>query len=162
MTAMRPAIEYVAWADDAFLAALGRYPQEALAAPCLAGSFTVGGLVRHILGGAEWYQYCLAGAMWSETPSPTTHAELAALRARLAEVNATLVRESDAPDRMMEFDDEDGPRTALRSVLLTQAIVHSVEHRAHIVMGLEAAGFSDIDLDALSAWGFQAHLREQG
>lgn len=162
MSTMKPAIEYVAWADDTFLRALGEYPQEALAVPCLAGTWTVGGLVRHILGGAEWYQYCLAGAMWSDLLPPTTHAELAEVRARLAEVNATLVRESEAPDAVVEFDDEDGPRSAPRSVLLTQAIVHSVEHRAHIVMGLEAAGHSDIDLDHLSAWGFLAHRRGQG
>ncbi len=159
---MRPAIEYVAWADDAFLQQLADHPEAALTAPCLEGTWTVGGLVLHILGGAEWYQYCLAKAMWSEFTPPTTHAELATVRARLAEVNATLVAQADLPDEVVEFDDENGPRSALRSVLLTQAIVHSVEHRAHIVMGLEAAGYRGIDLDHLSAWGFQAHLREQG
>ena len=48
MTAMRPAIEYVAWADDAFLQQLADHPEAALTAPCLEGTWTVGGLVLHI------------------------------------------------------------------------------------------------------------------
>jgi len=57
---------------------------------------------------------------------------------------------------VVEFEDEDHPRPALRSTTLTQACLHSTEHRAQIACALEVSGLGGVTLDDYDVWAFVA------
>ena len=78
-------------------------------------AWTVGHLAMHIVGGAEWYAYCLAGSPWTDLEIPTGPEDLRALAEHLATLNELLLEQAARQDEYVDFVDEDGPRRALRS-----------------------------------------------
>jgi uncharacterized damage-inducible protein DinB len=50
----------------------------------------------------------------------------------------------------------------LRSTVLSQAIHHATEHRAHIASALEAKGFEPINLDDISLWDYEKYETANG
>lgn len=149
-------LRHLGWADDRFFASLASLPPEALEAAYAPGAWTVGHLAMHIVGGAEWYRYCLAGTSWTDLRIPQSPIDVEALRLHLVDIDATLLAECGKPDGLVEFEDEDGPRSAMRSTILTQACMHAIEHRAQISCVLQVAGFPAISLDDLDLWAFEA------
>lgn len=154
MITLERALRHLAWADDRLFAELAGLPPEALAARYAPDAWSVGALARHIVGGAEWYRYCLTGAEWTDLSDPGGREELLALGAHLADLDAALLAQASLPDGDVVFIDEDGPRTALRSTILTQACLHSTEHRAQIACALEVSGFGPLVLDDYDLWAF--------
>ncbi len=158
VVAMTRSLEHLAWTNDKLFAELAALPAEALAAQYAPDAWPVGRLAMHIVNGAEWYCYCLAGMPWTDLVLPTGPADLEVLRTRLAELDAVLIAQADLPDELVEFQDEDerGPyaRTALRSTILAQACLHAAEHRAQIACALEINGFAGITLDDYDVWAF--------
>lgn len=154
MVTMTRPLRHLAWTDDKLFRELAALPSEALDARYAPGAWPVGQLAAHIVGGAEWYCYCLAGMPWTDLTPPTSAADLDRLRQRLAELDAVLVGQAELPDEVVEFVDEDGPRTALRSTILAQACMHSAEHRAQIACALEVNGYAGITLDDYDVWAF--------
>ncbi len=155
VTLERP-LRHLAWADGRLFAELADLPPAALDARYSSDAWTVGALARHIVGGAEWYRYCLTGAKWTDLSDPRGREDLLALGAYLADLDASLLAQVSLPDQDVEFVDEDGPRTALRSTILTQACLHSTEHRAQIACALEVSGFGPIVLDDYDLWAFES------
>jgi hypothetical protein len=70
----------------------------------------------------------------------------------------TLIEQSTLPDEMVDFEDEDGVNSKPRSMVLAQAIYHSIEHRTQIAIALETNGNRAIDLDTYDLWHFLAQL----
>ena len=155
-------IRHLGWADERFFTTLGDLPDGAFAVSYAPGTMPVGQLAAHIVGGAEWYRYCLTGELWTDLQPATTGAEVLALRDHLRGLDATLMAEASAPDAPVTFRDEEGERTVLRSTLLLQAIVHSTEHRAQISSALAANGVTGPSLDDLDLWAFEAWERAAG
>ena len=155
MIDLERALRHLAWGDDWLFARLGEYPEEALGATYAPEAWPVGRLAFHIVQGAEWYAYCLTGRPWTDLPRATSHEALAQLRASLASLDALLLEQAALPDGTVEFEDEDGMGTALRSTILTQAYLHSIEHRAQIACALEASGYPRLDLDSIDLWAFE-------
>ena len=155
-------LRHMAWADDRFFAGLATVPDAALAVSYAPGAWPVAQLATHIVGAAEWYRYCLTGALWTDLAAPVTGADVEGLRSYLGELDAALLAQAALPDAEMSFTDEHGPRTALRSTLLTQAIVHAGEHRAQIACALAAHGFAGPSLDDIDLWAFEAWERASG
>jgi uncharacterized damage-inducible protein DinB len=85
-----------------------------------------------------------------------TPGDIGALVSQLLEIDAELLDQAGMPDAPVTFADDDGPRTVMRSTLLSQACLHAAEHRAQISCALEASGFPGIDLDDLDFWAFEA------
>ncbi len=154
-------LRHLAWADELFLTALADLPDEAFTVSYAPGGWSVGQLTAHIVEAAEWYRYCLTGHMWTDLRAPVTGAEVLVLRGHLRDLDATLLAQAQAPDGEVTFEDENGERTALRSTLLLQAIVHSTEHRAQIACALAAHGFTGPSLDDLDLWAFESWERER-
>ena len=152
-------LRHLAWADARLFADLEALPPEALDARYSPDAWTVGHLTMHIVGGAEWYAYCLAGTPWTDLEIPTRPEDLRRLAQHLAELDALLLHQAELPDEVVEFVDEDGPRTALRSTILAQACLHSAEHRAQIACALEVTGHGGVTLDDYDLWAFEAHER---
>ena len=71
----------------------------------------------------------------------------------LAELDALLLVEAAKPDELKEFTDENGSHKAYTSTIITQAIMHTTEHKAQIATVLKQHGYH-IDLDALDVWHF--------
>lgn len=161
MKDMSRALRHLGWSDRNFFTALEPLPDEAFQARYAPGHWPVGQLAMHIVGGAEWYRYCLTGTAWTELREPTSGADIAPLRSHLAELDATLLEQANEPDAVVTFTDEDGPRTALRSTILTQACLHAAEHRAQIACALDAAGFVGPSLDELDLWAFERFEGQQ-
>jgi len=153
---MSHSLRHLAWANDKLFADLAALPIDALQARYAPAAWPVGQLATHIVGGAEWYCYCLVGSPWTDLTVPTSAEDLGSLRRRLAELDAVLIAQGDLPDELVEFEDEDGPRTALRSTILAQACLHSTEHRAQIACALEVNGFGGVTLDDYDVWAFAA------
>jgi uncharacterized damage-inducible protein DinB len=152
----------MAWANARMFDDLIALPSQALEARYASTASTVGQLALHIVGGQEWYCYCLAGRPWTELLVPATAEELRALKATVAELDAVLLEEAGKPDALMTFQDEDGQRSALRSTLLSQAVLHPIEHRAQLAVALELNGYSGLVLDSYDLWVFERYEREAG
>ena len=156
MIGIDTSLRHMAWANQALFAHLSTLPPAAFSASVTPDSWSVGRLAVHIVGAAEWYRYCLNGTMWTDLDRDWTAADVVALAPSLAELDATLLAEAEAPDAVMTFEDEDGPRSASRSMLLAQATHHATEHRAEIAAALAVHGHSRFDLDAIDLWAFAA------
>ena len=152
-------LRHLAWADARLFDDLAALPAEALQSRYAPEAWTVGHLAMHIVGGSEWYAYCLAGSPWTDLSIPENAADLRTLAARLATLDALLLEQAALADEPVEFIDEDGPRSALRSTILAQACLHSTEHRAQIACALEVTGHGGVRLDDYDLWAFESHER---
>ena len=154
-------LRHMAWANDRFYEQLAALPPQALTARYAPDAWSVGRLAAHIPNGADWYRFCLTGTAWTDLTDLAEAGDIEGLRVFLVQADADLLAEAVKDDALLTFMDEDGERSALRSTLLTQAIVHAAEHRAHIATALEVAGVGRIDLDELDLWAFEAWERAQ-
>ena len=154
-------LRHLAWADARLFDDLVALPPEALEDRYAPDAWTVGHLAMHIVGGAEWYAYCLAGTPWTDLQIPTGPDDLRTLARHLQQLDALLLEQAALPDELVAFVDEDGPRSALRSTILSQACLHSAEHRAQIACALEVTGHGGVTLDDYDLWAFEAHERSE-
>lgn len=155
MVDMTRALRHLAWADERFFEQFAALPDAAMGARYAPDHWPAGRLAAHIIGGAGWYRYCLTGTPEPDVEWVRTPADIGALLPELREIDAALIEQAALPDEPVTYDD-DGPRTILRSTLLSQACLHAAEHRAQICCALEASGLGRIDLDALDLWTFEA------
>jgi uncharacterized damage-inducible protein DinB len=149
-------LRHLAWANAKLYADLAALPPQALDARHATDAWTVGELARHIVDSAEWLVYCLTGQPWTDLSVPKDAADLRDLAAHLADLDAILLEEAALTDVAMEFVDENGPRTALRSTILSQACLHSTEHRTQMACALDASGIGGVVLDDYDLWAFEA------
>ena len=154
-------LRHLAWADAKLFSDLQALPPEALEARYSPDAWTVGHLARHIVGGAEWYAYCLAATPWTDLETPSSPEALRALGRHLDDLDALLLEQAALPDELLEFVDEDGARSALRSTVLAQACLHSAEHRAQIACALEVTGHAGVTLDDYDLWAFEEWERRR-
>lgn len=154
------ALRHMAWSNQALFAHLQALPLDALGLRHAPNAWSVGGLAVHIVGAAEWFRYCLTGEQWTALSKPTSHEDLAALAGHVGDLDGLLLRAAQAPDAVMTFQDEHGPRRALRSTILTQAFTHASEHRTQIACALDVSGQPTFDLDEHDLWAFESWERE--
>lgn len=145
----------MAWADDKLFAFLESLPNEAWSAKATEDDWDVVHLAFHLVASADWYRYELGGQL-QFTEEPSSIAEVKALRATWREINEFLVAQSELDDGLVSWTEECQTDSALRSSVLTQAILHSVEHRTQIIAALKAAGVSAPDLEDFSVWAYPA------
>jgi uncharacterized damage-inducible protein DinB len=149
---IRKSLEHLAWSDDQIFRKLEDVPVEIYDFSLAIGERTIGELVRHIVGGAEWCRFLLTGKRWTELKVPASTEQLTALREHLILVNAAIFAEAAKEDELLSFDD--GGDKDLRSTILAQAVLHSAEHKAQIVSTLKVHGFTSINLDNFDVWNF--------
>ena len=154
MADMTTALRHLRWADDLLFEQLAALPSRALDATYGPQNWTVAHLAQHIVGSAEWFCFCLTGRQWSELALPKTPADLNSLGRQLRALNDALMLEISKADEVVHFEDENGPRSALRSIILAQACYHSTEHRTQIACALEVNGIPGITLDDYDLWAF--------
>ena len=152
---MHRALRHMAWANQQVYAAVTKLPDDALGSYIVNPEWTAGEILRHIAGGATWYVYCLGITDWQETVLPSTKRDVDVLAGQLADFDRLILSAADLPDATLYFDDEDGPKSALRSTLLAQAVHHADEHRAQLIDALELRGYTPINLDTIDLWAFE-------
>jgi len=155
-------MRHMAWANQRVYDAVKGLPDIALGAYIVNSEWTAGRILQHIVGGADWYVYCLTAAPWRDIELPETMTSLNALQEQLAEFDSKISSQSELPDEYLTIKEDDGSWQALRSTILAQAIYHAAEHRTQLIDALESKGFSPISLDDIDLWKFSRFEREQG
>ena len=148
-------LRHMAWANAKMFDDLTALPTQALEARYAPDTSTVGELALHIVGGQEWYCYCLAGRPWTDMSVPTSNSDLLQLKEIVGELDSLLLAQAEAPEAPMTFADGDTERSALRSTLLSQAVLHPIEHRAQLAVALQVNGFGGLVLDDYDLWVFE-------
>lgn len=155
-------LRHMAWANQRVYDAVKSLPDLALGAYIVNAEWTAGRILQHIVGGADWYVFCLTEAPWRDIKLPESMTGLNLLQEQLAEFDAKISNQSELPDEYITIKEDDGSWEALRSTILAEAIYHAAEHRTQLIDALESKGFSPISLDDLDLWKFERFEREQG
>jgi len=101
----------------------------------------------------EWYRYCLGGGRWTDLKPITSGSIALEYLPIMASLDGSLLENLSLPDEKLEIQGEDGIIHATRSLILSQAVMHSAEHKGQIAAIMKQHGFH-IDLDALDVWSF--------
>jgi uncharacterized damage-inducible protein DinB len=155
MQHLRVGFLHSAWADNLLFEKLQECPEAALGWHYADPQWPITRIAMHIVEGAEWYRYVLSGKKWTEFEYPKTWNDLEVLRIKLAETYQDVFTEIDQADELIVFEDENGPRQAMRSTVLNQIPYHSTEHRAQIFVALQINGYNNISADDFDVWAYE-------
>ena len=155
-------LRHMAWANQRVYDAVKSLPDLALGAYIVNAEWTAGRILQHIVGGADWYVYCLTETPWRDIKLPESMTDLNLLQQHLAEFDAKISSQSELPDEYLTIKEDDESWQALRSTILAEAIYHAAEHRTQLIDALESKGFSPMSLDDIDLWKFARFEREQG
>lgn len=153
MIAMKPSLEQVAWADALFFRFLEELPDDAWRAKAGADEWDVTQLAFHLVASADWFRFQLGGELLF-TKGPESIADVRALRPVWEEIDAFFVAQSELDDESLTYEEDGESHSVLRSTVLTEVILHAVEHRAQIAAALKAGGFPSPELQDYSVWPF--------
>lgn len=159
MSTMEHLLRHMAWANQKVFAAVAELPDEALDSYLVNPEWTARVIVQHIVDGADWYNVCLNGEPFRRPPAPVASADVLALAATLAELDARILDASKQPDGRVHYEDGDDKVTNLRATLIAQAPHHATEHRAQLMDALEFRGYTPIRLDTVDLWWFEGQTR---
>jgi uncharacterized damage-inducible protein DinB len=159
MQHLKTGLLHAAWADDQLFKKLQEIPEDCLGFIYANPEWPVGKIATHIVSGLEWYKYVLTGAKWEDVIPARTHRDLETLRHQAANLQALFLDDITQPDEIVTFEDEDGPRKAMRSTVLNQICYHSTEHRAQIFIALEINGQKGISADDFDLWAYESSTK---
>jgi len=153
---------HMAWANQKTFSHLETLPQESLKAFATNPEWFVAEIVHHIVDSADNCAFRISGIPILTKPgnSPIDDVEqisdLARIKEQAAKVDKALLECVKLDDIQIEFENYSGKLVKRwRSTILSQAIHHATEHRAHIASALEAKGFTPVNLDNLSLWDYE-------
>jgi uncharacterized damage-inducible protein DinB len=156
---LQRALEHMAWANQEIYKLIAELPDEALDAYATDPEFPIREILRHIASSSGSYASRLEETAPVVLEQPKNMAELRELSKILAVNDARLLKLVDLEDKTIAIT-RDGETTHwLRSTIITQAVHHSIEHRAHAVSALEARGYKKVDLDDFDVWSYELSLR---
>jgi uncharacterized damage-inducible protein DinB len=156
-------LRHMAWANQETIKHLQTLPEESLKAYATNPEWFVAEIAHHIVDSADHYVLSITGqvALTKEGDPCIADIEKISDLARLAEqaaiVDKMLVAAADLDDVWLDLENDNGKFQRLRSTVLSQAIHHATEHRAHIASALEAKGFEPINLDDISLWDYEKY-----
>lgn len=151
-------LKHLAWSNQKFFSYFGEMPDEVFGLRAAEGEWPVGQILTHFAGSGEWYSYCLSGAQWSDLKPITSGAIALEYLPIMANLDAHLLENLSLPDDKLEIEGEDGIIHATRSLILSQAVMHSAEHKGQIASIMKQHG-RHIDLDALDVWSFVSQTK---
>lgn len=158
MISLRNALEQMAWADDAFFSFLQELPDDAWRAKAGPDEWHVAALTFHLVASTDWYRFQLGGPIqFSE--EPTSIAEVRGLQETWREINRFLIAQADLDDEVVHWEEDGQHFSSTRATVLTQVLIHAVEHRAHIAWALKVNGFPSPDLEDFTAWAYEKRDR---
>jgi|UniRef100_UPI004049D991 uncharacterized damage-inducible protein DinB len=156
---LQRALEHMAWANQEIYKLIAELPDEALDAYAIDPEFTVREILRHIATSAGGLASILEGEKNEVIEQPKNMVELREIAEKLAANDARLIKLVNLEDKLIEFQRRGETVTWMRSTVLTQAVHHSIEHRAQAVSALEARGYKAVNLDDFSVWDYELSQR---
>jgi len=154
-TYLNRVIDYNNWANRGLLEFLGRVPPETLDLTASGVFGTIRETFEHLLASELIYQRRLAGLPPADPADRLERPDLADLMRLAGESAATFMVLVEAlPEPATMLPTSGGQRAA--ATILTQLIMHGVEHRAHIGTILGSNGIEPPDLDSW-AHGIRVH-----
>jgi uncharacterized damage-inducible protein DinB len=151
-------LRHLAWSNQKFFSYFGDQHDEVFGLRAAEGEWPVGKILTHFAGSGEWYRYCLNGAMWTDLKPITSGSVALEYLPIMASLDATLLENISLPDDKLEIEGEDRIIHATRSLILSQAVMHSAEHKGQIAAILKQHGHH-IDLDALDVWSYVSNSK---
>jgi uncharacterized damage-inducible protein DinB len=146
-------LRHLAWSNQKFFGYFGSQPDEVFGLRAAEGEWPVGKILTHFAGSGEWYSYCLSGTQWTDLKPITSGSIALEYLPIMAKLDAHLLENLSLPDDNLEIEGEDGIIHATRSLILSQAVMHSAEHKGQISAIMKQHGHH-IDLDALDVWSY--------
>ncbi|MEI6844480.1 MAG: DinB family protein [Actinomycetes bacterium] len=153
MITLETSIAHMVWSDARFLDQILQLPDRSLALSAAPEEWSVGHLIMHLVGSAEWFNFCLTATPWSDLLPAQTMADVRKFKSQLGDLGAVLSTQVTMDDELLTINVEDEKILAHRSMILSQAIMHTAEHKGQIATILKANGLH-IDLDVLDLWHF--------
>lgn len=156
MISITPSLKHMAWSNQKIFHEISLLPKEIYDLRANAGEWPIGKILSHFISAAEWYCFLLTNRPWGEVPLITNKHDLSEMRSLLGELDNILVDASKGEDGIVTFigDNGDGQKTS-RSIVLSQAVTHTAEHKAQLATILCAHGF-DLNLDNFDMWSFDS------
>lgn len=148
-------IEFDTWANQGLLDFLATLPPETLDLTAAGTYGTIRATLEHLLTAELGYQHRLAGLPRYDPAGRPEQPDLADLQRLADEAAAALaVLVGGLPEPGTKLPTSSGRRAA--ATILTQLVMHGVEHRAHVGTILGANGIEPPDLDSW-AHGIRVH-----
>jgi uncharacterized damage-inducible protein DinB len=157
---LQRALEHMAWANQEIYKLIAELPDEALDAYATDPEFTVREILRHIATSSGGLAAILEGEKNEVIEQPKHMAELLEVTKKLAANDARLIKLVNLEDKLIEIQRRGETVTWMRSTVLTQAVHHSIEHRAQLVCALEVRGYKAINLDDFAVWNHELSQRD--
>ena len=73
MNAIEYALKHMAWSNQEIFKEIAQLPEDIYGLRAAENEWTVGRLLTHFIGAAEWYRYCLTGQKWEEVVAIRSH-----------------------------------------------------------------------------------------
>lgn len=156
---LQRALEHMAWANQEIYKLIAELPDEALDAYAIDPEFSVREILRHITFSSGSLAARLEGVESEALEQPQNMAELRNVAAQMAINDARLIKLVNLEDKSIEVIRRGKITHWMRSTVLTQAVHHSIEHRAQAVSALEARGYKAVNLDDFSVWDYELSQR---
>ena len=153
MISIEKSLNQMAWADEKLFNHLLAMPDDAWRAKVADGEWPVYSNLFHLIASADWYAFEL-GAPIHFTKEPESIEEIRGLGQTWRGINSFLIAEGLKEDETLTYEEKGQEFEVLRSTVLSQAIIHSVEHRIQIAIALKHKGFEFPDLEDFSTWGY--------
>jgi uncharacterized damage-inducible protein DinB len=151
-------LRHLAWSNQKFFGYFGSQPDEVFGLRAAEGEWPVGKILTHVAGSGEWYSYCLSGTQWTDLKPITSGSIALEYLPIMAKLDAHLLENLALPDDKLEIEGEDGIIHATRSLILSQAVMHSAEHKGQIAAIMKQHGHH-IDLDSLDVWSYVSQTK---
>jgi uncharacterized damage-inducible protein DinB len=149
-------LRHMAWSNQEIFTALAEFPEEIYGLRSASGEWPVGKILNHFLGAAEWFCYLLARRDWTDLPKITNADVLLKMRDYLGELDQLIISESRVADGEIIFRGDSGSEErTTRSMVLSQAISHTAEHKGQLATILKVNGHH-LDLDKFDLWNFES------
>jgi uncharacterized damage-inducible protein DinB len=152
-------LKHLAWSNQKFFAQFGDMPDEVFGLKAADGEWPVGQILTHLAGSGEWYNYCLSGAQWTDFNPITSGAIALEYLPIMAKLDAHLIDNLSLPDDVLDVESEEGIIHPTRSLILSQAVMHSAEHKGQIATIMKRYGHH-IDLDSLDVWHYVSQSKK--
>ena len=159
MISLELSLKHLAWSNQKFFALFKDMPNEVFGFKAADGEWPVGQILTHFAGSGEWYSYCLSGAQWSDLKPVTSGAIATEYLPIMAKLDGHLLENLSLPDDVLDVDSEEGIIHPTRSLILSQAVMHSAEHKGQIAAIMKQHGYH-IDLDALDVWSYVSEMKK--
>lgn len=151
-------LKHLAWSNQKFFSYFADLPDEVFGFRAAEGEWPVGQILTHFAGSGEWYSYCLSGAQWTDLKPITSGPIAREYLPIMAKLDGHLLENLSLPDDVLDVESEEGIIHPTRSLILSQAVMHSAEHKGQIATIMRQHGHH-IDLDALDVWNFVSRTK---